>query len=69
VPDGTLVGFLDVAGLPAGPVTLEGMATVEGTKHRLPKISRTAETTYPNGPQCGPGGNRLNVRLDAEGLR
>ena len=68
VPNGTLVGFLDVAGLPAGPVTVEGTVTAGGKQRRLAEISRTAETTYPNGPQCGPGGNQLSVQLDANGL-
>ena len=69
VPDDTLVGFLDVAGLPAGPLTIEGTATASGKQRRLAEISRTAETTFPNGPQCGPGGNQLRVELDANGLR
>ena len=69
VPNDTLVGFLDVAGLPAGPVTVEGTVTAGGKQRRLAEISRTAETTYPNGPQCGPGGNQLSVQLDANGLR
>ena len=69
VPNDTLVGFLDVAGLPAGPLTIEGTVTASGKQRRLAEISRTAETTFPNGPQCGPGGNQLSVQLDANGLR
>ena len=69
VPNDTLVGFLDVAGLPAGPVTVEGTVKADGKQRRLNEISRTAETTYPNGPQCSPGGNQLSVQLDDAGFR
>ena len=40
VPNGTLVGFLDVAGLPAGPVTVEGTVTAGGKQRRLAEISQ-----------------------------
>lgn len=69
VPNGTLVGFLDVAGLPAGSVTVEGRVTVDSEQHSLAEITKTAQTTYPNGEMCPAGGNQLSVQLDADGLR
>jgi hypothetical protein len=69
VPSSTLVGFLEVAGLPAGPVTVEGSVTADGRPDRLDQISKTAVTTFPNGPQCEAGGNQLSVQLDTDGLR
>jgi hypothetical protein len=68
VPNGTLVGFLDVAGLPAGSVTVEGSVTVDGEQRNLAEITKSAETTFPNGAACPPGGNQLSVQLDADGL-
>ena len=69
VPNGTLVGFLPVPELPAGPATVRGTVTVDGRSVALAKVTRTAETTYPNGPQCGPGGNQLAVAIDQDGIR
>jgi hypothetical protein len=69
VPNGTLVGFLDVAGLPAGEVTVRGTVTADGRAVALAEVTRTAATTYPNGPQCGPGGNQLAVTVDQAGIR
>ncbi len=68
VPNGTLVGFLDVAGLPAGSVTVEGSVTVDSKQRSLAEITKTAQTTYPNGEMCPAGGNQLNVQLDADRL-
>jgi hypothetical protein len=67
-PNDTLVGFPDVAGLPAGQVTVMGIVTVAGKPQRLAEISKIAETTLPNGPMCPAGGNQLGVQLDATGL-
>ncbi len=69
VPNGTLVGFLPVPELPAGEVAVSGTVTVDGRSVALAEVTRTAETTYPNGPQCGPGGNQLAVSIDQAGLR
>ena len=68
VPNGTLVGFLPVPELPAGQVTVRGTITVDGRSVALAEVTRTAETTYPNGPQCGPGGNQLAVAIDQDGI-
>ena len=68
VPNRTLVGFLDVPELPAGEVTVRGTVTVDGQAVALAEVTRTAATTYPNGPQCAAGGNRLAVTVDRSGL-
>ena len=53
-----------------GPVTVERHGHRRaGEQRRLAEVTRTAETTYPNGPQCGAGGNQLAVAIDQAGLR
>jgi hypothetical protein len=69
VPNGTKVGFAEVTGLPAGPITIAGTLTVDGRRVQLAEVSRTAETTYPNGPQCGAGGNQAAIEIDQSGIR
>jgi hypothetical protein len=69
VPNGTLVGFLPVSELPAAAVTVSGTVTVAGRAVELAEVTRNAETTYPNGPQCPPGGNQLAVAIDRAGIR
>jgi hypothetical protein len=69
VPNETLVGFLPVSGLPAGEVTVRGTVAVAGRAVTLTEVTRSAETTYPNGPQCGPGGNQLAITIDQAGIR
>ena len=68
VANGTLVGFLDVAELPARSVTIEGSVTVDGEQRSLAEITKIAETTFPNGSSCPAGGNQLSLQLDAGGL-
>jgi len=55
--------------LPAGAVTVSGTLTVGGRAVTLAEVTRTAETTFPNGPQCGPGGNQLAITIDQGGIR
>jgi hypothetical protein len=69
VPNATKVGFVEVTGLPAGPITIAGTLTVDGRRVKLAEVSRTAETTYPNGPQCGAGGNQAAIEIDQSGIR
>ena len=69
VPNGTLVGFLPVTGLPSGDVTVRGTVTVAGRAVTLAEVTRSAETTYPNGPQCGPGGNQVAITIDQAAIR
>jgi hypothetical protein len=68
VPNRTLVGFLPVPGLPAGEVRVSGTVTIPGRAVPLAEVTRTAATTYPNGPQCGPGGNQLAITIDQAGI-
>jgi hypothetical protein len=69
VPNGTQVGFLPVPGLPAGEVRVSGTVTVAGRAVALAEVTRSAATTYPNGPQCGPGGNQLAITIDQTGIQ
>ena len=68
VPNGTKVGFAELSELPAGPITVAAMLTVDGRRVTVAKAARTAETTYPNGPQCGAGGNQAQIEIDRTGI-
>ena len=69
VPNGTLVGFVEVPGLPAGEVLI-GATLQQGKRStRLPEVAIQAETTYPNGPQCEPAANQAQVTIGPDGLR
>ena len=69
VPNGTLVGFAELPGLPAGPISVAATLTVDGRRVPVAEVTRTAETTYPNGPQCGAGGNQAAIEIDRTGIR
>jgi hypothetical protein len=69
VPNDTKVGFVEMTGLPAGAITIAGTLTVDGRRVQLAEVSQTAETTYPNGPRCGPGGNQAAIEIDQSGIR
>ena len=69
MPNGPLVGFVELAGLPAGPITIGATLTVDGRRVRVAEVTRIAETTYPNGPQCGAGGNQAAITIDRTGIR
>ena len=69
VPNGTLVGFVEVPGLPAGEVQI-GATLQQGKRStRLPEVAIQAETSYPNGPQCEPAANQAQVTIGPDGLR
>ena len=69
VPNNTLVGFAELPELPAGPITVAAVLTVDGRRVTLAEAARSAETTYPNGPQCGAGGNQAQIEIDRTGIR
>ena len=69
VPNGTLVGFLDIPGMPVGPVTLTGRLVRDGRPSTLAKITVESATTFPNGAQCPPGGNQAAVTVGRDGWR
>jgi hypothetical protein len=68
VPDGTKVGFADVPGLPAGPITIGAALTRSDKRTPLKAIEVTTKTVYPNGPLCGGEGNQARVTISADGL-
>lgn len=68
-PDGTLVGFVDVATLSAGPVRISGELTTPARTTRLAETTTTAAATYPNGPDCPAGGPQAAVTVTTSGLR
>jgi hypothetical protein len=69
VPNGSKVGFVELTGLPAGPMTVAATLTVNGRRVPVAEVTRTAETTYPNGPQCPAGGNQAAIQIDHTGIR
>jgi hypothetical protein len=69
VPNGTLLGFAELTELPAGPVRIAATLSVNGKRVRVAEVSRTAETTYPNGRHCGAGGNQAVIEIDSSGIR
>jgi hypothetical protein len=69
VPNGTLVGFAEIAELPAGPVTVAATVTVNGRPVPMAKVRRNAQITFPAGPDRGPGGNELRITIDRTGIR
>lgn len=68
-PDGTLVGFVDLPQLTAGPVRVSGTLTTAGGRTPLAEITVAAEITRPNGDDCPAGGAQASVRVTADGLR
>ena len=45
VPNNTLVGFAELSELPAGPITVAAVLTVDGRRVTLAEAARGAETT------------------------
>ena len=69
VPNDTLVGFVEVPGLPAGEVQVGAIIRQGERSTRLPEVAIQAETTYPNGPQCEPAANQAQVTIGPGGVR
>jgi hypothetical protein len=69
VPDGTLVGFVQIADLPEGPLTVSGSGVRAGRKVRWSELNVQARPSFPNGPDCGAGAPQASVTLRATGLR
>ncbi len=68
-PDGTSVGFVDIADLPAAALAISGSYRRAGATTSIPSTTVTAAPTHPNGPACPAGGNQVAVRLSPTGLR
>ncbi len=69
VPNGTLVGFAEVPGLPAGEVLIGASVERGERSSRLPEVAIQAETSYPNGPRCEPAANQAQVTIGRDGMR
>ncbi|HEY5788133.1 MAG TPA: hypothetical protein VIT65_25530 [Microlunatus sp.] len=68
-PDGTMVGFVDLATLTAGPARISGQLQAGADRTELAEITTTAAATYPNGRDCPVGGPQAVVRVTISGLR
>jgi hypothetical protein len=42
---------------------------MNGGRVPVAEVTRSAETTYPNGPQCAAGGNQAAIEIDHTGIR
>ncbi|HLT59771.1 MAG TPA: hypothetical protein VK020_01185 [Microlunatus sp.] len=69
VPNGTLVGFADVEGLPAGPVDVRGELIKDDAKQPLDQVTVMAAVTHPNGPACPAGANQARITIGPKGIR
>ncbi len=69
VPNGTLVGFAEVPGLPVGEVLIGASVERGERSSRLPEVAIQAGTSYPNGPQCEPAANQAQVTIGRDGVR
>lgn len=68
-PDGTLVGFADVATLTAGEVRVAGELGSGTRPTELAEVRVRADPTYPNGRDCPSGAPQAAVRVTSSGLR
>ena len=68
VPNGTLVGFAEVADLPAAEIQIGATMTKTNGSAALPEIQLTASTSYPNGPDCPGQANQATVVVTPDGL-
>lgn len=68
-PDGTLIGFVDLAALTVGDAQVSGDLRTDGDSTPLTAITANVVTTYPNGQDCPAGGPQASVRITGEGLR
>lgn len=68
-PNGTLVGFVDLPDLPAGPVRVSGTLSRGTASVSLSEVEVAAETIYPNGVGCPGEGNQASVTVGPDGLR
>jgi len=66
---GTGVGFVEIAELPDGPITVRATAVRAQKSVRWPEITVPTELTQPNGPDCGGGARQAEVTITAQGLR
>lgn len=67
-PDQTLTGFVQIADLPDGAVTVSATGLRERRWTRWQAVTVATRRSYPNGPDCGAGAPAASVRLDATGL-
>lgn len=69
VPNGTLVGFAQIEGLPAGPIDVTAVV-IKATK-RQPESKATvmAAATHPNGPDCPAGAHQAKITIGSHGIR
>ena len=63
-PDGTMQGFVEVAELPLEEVDVTTVVQRrDGTELRRDVARVTPEATYPNGRECGRGGNQGRLTI------
>lgn len=68
-PDGTMAGFVEVTTLTPGAVGVGGELRTGASTTEFDEVTLTAESTYPNGRDCPPGGPQAALRVTTTGLR
>lgn len=66
-PTGGKNGFTSITDLPAEPITVTVVLTGAGTEITHQQVTATAALTYPNGPDCDPGGRQVQLTVAADG--
>ena len=69
VPNQTLVGFVEIAGMTEGPLRVSGTATYGRRTSPLRQASIVATMVHPNGAQCPGSAPQASVAVTATGLR
>jgi hypothetical protein len=65
VPNGTKVGFVEVADLPEGTIRASATMTVNGNARKLSQIEVQATVVHPNGPSCPGTANQAKITVGA----
>jgi hypothetical protein len=69
VPNGTQVGFVEIADLPVGRVAVGATLTSKAGIRRYDRIRVQVDETYPNGPSCPAGRNQGRISVERDFLR
>lgn len=67
-PDGTRVGFVEIADLPVGLLKVSAVGRLGSSTLTLQAVELKASATFPNGSGCPAGGNQAAVRVSSRGL-
>lgn len=69
VPNGTLVGFAQIEGLPSGPIEVTAVLIKKAEPQPESTATVMAAVTHPNGPACPAGAHQAKITIDTDGIR